>query len=366
MIELTMKELYSPRVAKINVYSRMASMSKNTALYPDHFHSSKWHFLTELEPENRKGTQHFTVISRGWVKYLGIHIMEYHGMGTACTINDISVFGLSPVNNLESLLEEAVQDEMDSGELGSVTADVTHEQESVRVATNDKIQGTHLENGESKNDISAEHPLPLDPISELEERTETPKTDSEEKRIEQEEESTRKAVKSTEAIPSVSTFRKMHQDVQTLKGSTTVLSQYVDELHGGLMQTIDELWKAQKTTKTDTDSLNQQLTVMHMSLRRMENSLEMVQLEQRASIRKSQITMGIMGFCVSFIGLIGLKYSTFSNRSQIFIFTVYLLCCLNFIVSFLNIAAVLSPTVLIKISQLRTKIRPHWRSVFTG
>lgn len=361
MIELTMKELYSPRVAKIKVYSRMASMSKNVTEYPDRFQNSKWHSLTEIKPENRKGTQHFTVISRGLVKYLGIHIKEYHGVGTTCTINDISVFGLAPVDNLESLLEEAVHDEVEIEEPAGESAD----QQSSHLEPN-KPQVVQF-NNENNQEHTSDEALPsLGSILELDNQTESQITEQEEKQRTSDEEGSRKTSKNGEGVSSVSTFRKMHQDVQALKGSTAVLSQYVDELHGGLMQTIDELWKAQKNTKTDTDVATERIRDMQMSIQRLERVLDAVQTEQRSSIRKSQVTMGIMGFCVSFIGLLSLRLSTISKQSHLFIFAVYLLCCLNFIVSFLNIAAVLSPAILIRVSRLKTKFRPHWRPVITG
>ena len=367
MIEMTMKELYSPRVARVKVYGRLSSVTKNLTGYPANFAGSQWQFLTELKPENRKGTQHFTVISTGRVKYVGIRIVAYHGMGTACTINDISVYGLIPANHLETLLGEAVHDEGSIQDTPTKTSESKDQESASSVGSEMPFPPSADKDTHRENNLPEEADPSLVAMLQIEQQDEShTRVSSEDRQRESDEESlAKKIARNGEAAASLSTFRKMHQDVQTLKGSTDVLSQYVDELRGGLMQTIDELWKAQKTTKSSTDLLTDQMKHLSATLEKLQDRIEVVQVEQSLSVWRAQITMGVMGFCVSLFGLMALKSSSFAKQSNLLTIVVLLLCCLNFTVSFLNLATVFSPTLLIKISKLKSVMRLSWNPVLS-
>ena len=368
MIEMTMKELYSPRVARVKVYGRLSSVSKNLTGYPVNFEGSQWQFLTELKPENRKGTQHFTVISKGRVKYVGIRIVAYHGMGTACTINDISVYGLSPANHLETLLGEAVHDEGSTQDSPTKTSESKDPESVAPVGSEMHLPTSADKDTHRENKLPEEADPSLVAMLQIEQNDEShTRVSSEDRQRESDEESLVKKVvaRNGDTAASLSTFRKMHQDVQTLKGSTDVLSQYVDELRGGLMQTIDELWKAQKTTKSNTDLLTDQMKHLTATLEKLQDRIEVVQVEQNQSIWRAQITMGVIGFCVSLFGLMALKSSSFAKQSNLLIIVVLLLCCLNFAVSFLNLATVFSPTLLIKISKLKSILKLSWNPLLS-
>eukprot|EP00210_Caulerpa_lentillifera_P001360 g1308.t1 len=342
VIELTMKELYSPRIAHLVVYGRMLNLPKNPQGYPEKFSGQKWSLLAEIEPENRKGTQRFPFQNKEWIKYLGVQVLKYHGIGTACTINDISVYGISPVNSLESLLETAVQedhsyeDQQRTKNSTPVTTTTTvKEDSSVTTVQSDVL----VEQCYSAlfEDVVMESGI----------------TDNHGKNNEAH-------VRSN----SVSTFKRMHQDVQTLKGSTSVLSQYIEELQNSLMTTINELWESHAETKTSNNQLNQRLANFQSTLNRLEERVMQFEEKTTSNGKRLKLWMSILGSGVSVVGFFALRSSScFTTQPWMLVATIYILCSVNFLVAFLNLISVINPTLITELHELEQTILVYWRDV---
>lgn len=100
IIELTMKEMYSSRVAEFEAFSRDSHPSKVSLQYPEGLHTSNWQHLGRFAAENRKGSHQFRINTGSWVRYLGIHLLLYHGSESVCAINEIKVFGVSAAQDI--------------------------------------------------------------------------------------------------------------------------------------------------------------------------------------------------------------------------------------------------------------------------
>lgn len=275
-----MRELYSSRIATFAIFGRLSGLGKELVDYPGTFYDPQWQSLGEFVADNVKGSQRFPVNQGSWIKYFGLHFISDHGPEAACTINEIKVFGVPPDKNDLVIYDVATQETepgQSSSEGSNGDADLSRRPVEnaleqgpsggdTTMATN--VGSTKDADADSVGDTENERHMIVpdthiaqESINESpdEEKVESVEALTDAQPGKQQETAVAVAVPQEVVLelrsplemfvlpgepPAVAAYRKVRQEVQTLRRNTSMIATYVDTMRSGLMDTIDELWMA--------------------------------------------------------------------------------------------------------------------------
>lgn len=290
-----MRELYSSRIAAFAVFGRLSALGKDLVEYPSTFYTQQWQSLGKFIADDVKGTQQFSVHQGAWIKYFGLHFISHHGPEAACTMNEIKVFGVPPESDLviydvpvqdtepwqtspegnsgdadqgSRLVENVVEQDTNSGETTVPTyvgTSIDADADSVRTIGQGEghlneshsytVQGSDDEKSGEQKGESMEAPI----VAHQQHETAIQVAVAEETVLEF------RSHLDTSFLsgepPAVAAYKRVRQELQTLKRNTSMVATYVDTMRSGLMDTIDELWMAiarveNKTTALADDLVN--------------------------------------------------------------------------------------------------------------
>ncbi|GMH40901.1 hypothetical protein BSKO_08805 [Bryopsis sp. KO-2023] len=385
VIRLTMRELYSSRIKDFSAFGQLVAPAKDSVDSPASFRTGQWESIGNFTAGNRRGTQEFPVHHNAWVKFLGLHFESYHGMEKACTINEVGIFGVAPeqdreafdvvdsdvtaqpdttspqvvdskisieLNPVESPLQLSTGNELQTNTVGSmelpdstiaqakdllsggsVEGSRQHKETTVVVDQSEKVR---LATKRVKDDGLVIVPVPGGDVEGGSEMVQNSGFESAGQTVD--------SASTSKEPPAVAAYKRIRQDVQTLKRNNSMLANYVDTLRGGLMDTIDELWEAIARMENRTLKVEAKILEVGSAVESIEKRLD--RLEALAAYRfrtQVKLAVGIGGLFFGVGGVLLLKSEWFRGNFTRALITIFAMA--NFVTGILNVISLAVPVL---------------------